>query len=132
MAAIPDGVRAKLEQKTFWHLATINEDGSATSTPVWVDVDGGHLIVNTAIGRLKERNVRRDSRVALSMTDFENPYDWAEIRGRVVEFVEGEPAEASIDTLARKYIGSDYPYRQPGERRVIMRIEPTRVVQPPQ
>ncbi|MCC6223068.1 MAG: PPOX class F420-dependent oxidoreductase [Thermoleophilia bacterium] len=131
MAAIPDTVRSKLEQKTFWHLATINEDGSATTTPVWVDVDGGGVIVNTAIGRLKERNVRRDPRVALSMTDFENPYDWVEIRGRVVELVEGEPAEASIDALARKYIGSDYPYRQPGERRVIMRIEPTRVVEPP-
>lgn len=131
MAAIPDGVRAKLEQKTFWHLATINEDGSATSTPVWVDVDRGQVIVNTAIGRLKERNVRRDPRVALSMTDFENPYDWAEIRGRVVEFVEGEPAEATIDALAKKYIDQDrYPFRQPGERRVTMRIEPTRVLQP--
>lgn len=130
MAAIPEGVREKLEQKTFWHLATINEDGSATSTPVWVDVEDGQVIVNTAIGRLKERNVRRDPRVALSMTDFENPYDWAEIRGRVVELVEGEPAEATIDALARKYIGSDYPYRQPGERRVTMRIEPTRVLQP--
>ena len=131
MAAIPEGVRAKLEQKTFWHLATINEDGSATSTPVWVDVDRGQVIVNTAIGRLKERNVRRDPRVALSMTDFENPYDWAEIRGRVVEFVEGEPAEATIDALAKKYIDQDrYPFRQPGERRVTMRIEPTRVLQP--
>ena len=131
MTAIPEGVRAKLEQKTFWHLATINEDGSATSTPVWVDVDRGQVIVNTAIGRLKERNVRRDPRVALSMTDFENPYDWAEIRGRVVEFVEGEPVEATIDALAKKYIDQDrYPFRQPGERRVTMRIEPTRVLQP--
>ena len=100
---------------------------------MWVDVDDGQVIVNTAIGRLKERNVRRDPRVALSMTDFENPYDWAEIRGRVVELVEGEPAEATIDALAKKYLDQDsYPFRQPGERRVIMRIEPTRVLQPSQ
>ncbi len=126
-----DNVRDKLGEANFWHLVTLNEDGAPTTTPVWVDVDGGHVIVNTAIGRRKERNVRRDPRVALSTTDRENPYSWAEIRGRVVEFVEGEPADDSINSLAKKYLGEDvYPFRQPGEQRVILRIEPTQVIVP--
>lgn len=126
-----DDVRAKLEEANFWHFATLNDDGTPTTTPVWVDVDDGHVIVNTAIGRRKERNVRRDPRVALSTTDKENPYSWTEIRGTVVEFVEGEAAEDSIDRLAKKYIGEDvYPWRRPGERRVILRIEPTQVIVP--
>ena len=126
-----DDVRGKLQEANFWHLATLNEDGTPTTTPVWVDVDDGHVIVNTAIGRRKEQNVRRDPRVALSATDTENPYTWTEIRGKVVEFVEGEPADRSIDSLAKKYLGEDvYPFRQPGERRVILRIEPTQVIVP--
>lgn len=131
MAKIPDTVRAKLEQPTFWHLATLNEDGSPTTTPVWIDVDDGHVIVNTALGRRKERNVRRDPRVALSTTDPENPYEWIEIRGRVVETIEGQEAEDGIDKLAKKYIGKDvYPWRKPGERRVAFRIEPSQVIVP--
>jgi PPOX class probable F420-dependent enzyme len=124
-----DDVRNKLGEANFWHFVTLNEDGTPTSTPVWADVDGGHVIVNTAVGRRKERNVRRDPRVALSATDPENPYSWTEIRGKVVEFVEGEPADDSINRLAKKYLGEDvYPYRQPGEQRVILRIEPTQVL----
>lgn len=126
-----DDVRDKLGEANFWHLVTLNEDGAPTTTPVWVDVDDGHVIVNTAIGRRKERNVRRDPRVALSTTDKENPYSWTEIRGRVVEFVEGEQADDSINRLAKKYLGEDvYPFRQPGEQRVILRIEPTQVIVP--
>lgn len=126
-----DDVRGKLEEANFWHLVTLNDDGTPTTTPVWVDVDSSHVLVNTAIGRRKEKNVRRDPRVALSATDKENPYSWTEIRGKVVEFVEGEPADKSIDNLAKKYLGEDvYPYRQPGEQRVILRIEPTQVIVP--
>jgi PPOX class probable F420-dependent enzyme len=130
-AAIPDSVREQLSGTHFWHLATLNEDGSPTSSPVWAHVDDRHVLINTAIGRLKERNARRDPRVAISMIDFDNPYDPTEIRGTVVEFVEGKPAEDSIDSLAKKYLGQDvYPYRQPGEHRVLLRIEPTKVVAP--
>jgi PPOX class probable F420-dependent enzyme len=126
-----DDVRGKLQVANFWHLATLNDDGTPTTTPVWVDVDDGHVIVNTAIGRRKEQNVRRDPRVALSAIDTENPYAWTEIRGKVVEFVEGKPADDSIDRLAKKYLGEDvYPFRQPGEQRVILRIEPTQVIVP--
>lgn len=126
-----DDVRDRLGEANFWHLVTLNEDGSPTSTPVWVEADDGHVIVNTAIGRRKERNVRRDPRVALSTTDKANPYSWTEIRGRVVEFVEGGEADDSINRLAKKYLGEDvYPFRQPGEQRVILRIEPTQVIVP--
>jgi PPOX class probable F420-dependent enzyme len=126
MVELPTFVREKLQEATFWQLVTINEDGSPTASPVWIDVDGGHVIVNTAIGRLKERNVRRDPRVALAMSDREDPYTWVELRGRVVEFVEGSQADDSIDRLSQKYLGLErYAGGKPGERRVILRIEPT-------
>lgn len=131
MAEIPNAVRERLENRNYWHLATQNEDGSLTTTPVWADVDDGYVIVNTAIGRRKERNVRRNPVVALSMTDRDNDHSWIEIRGRVVEFVEGPAAEDSIDAFAKKYLGLDsYPFRAPGEQRVLLRIEPTQVILP--
>lgn len=131
MARIPDAVRGKLKDQNFWHLATINEDGSPTSTPVWADVDGDVVLVNTARGRRKERNVHRDPRVTLSMIEKENPYSWVEIRGRVTEIIEGSPADASIDSLAKKYLNQDvYPFRKPGEDRILLRIEPTSVIVP--
>jgi PPOX class probable F420-dependent enzyme len=125
---IPEFVRSRLAGAYFWQLATICADGSPTSTPVWVDVDAGHVIVNTAVGRLKERNVRRDPRVALSFVDPDNPYTWIEIRGRVAELVEGQEAHDSIDALARKYLGREYQTAAPGERRVILRIEPRTIL----
>jgi PPOX class probable F420-dependent enzyme len=126
---LTDDVREKLAKPNFWQLATVNPDGSPTVTPVWVDVEDGHVIVNTAIGRRKERNVRRDPRVALSMFGVDDPHTWVEIRGRVVDFVEGAPADRSIDALAKKYLGREtYPYRTPNERRVILRIEPSQVI----
>ena len=126
MVEIPELVREKLREPSFWQFVTINRDGSPTATPVWADVDGEHVLVNTAIGRLKERNVRRDQRVALAMVVLDEPYTWIEIRGRVVEFLEGQPADDSIDFLARKYLDLPrYASRKPGERRVLLRIEPT-------
>jgi PPOX class probable F420-dependent enzyme len=128
MVEIPTPVREQLEEKNFWQFVTINSDGSPTATPVWATVDGGHVIVNTAIGRRKERNIRREPRVALAMVDRDNPYAWIEIRGRVVEMVEGPDADKSIDSLSRKYLGLErYAGRQPGERRVLVRIEPTKI-----
>jgi PPOX class probable F420-dependent enzyme len=123
---IPEFVRAKLRERTFWQFVTINPDGSPAATPVWIDVDGDQVLVNTAIGRRKERNARRDPRVALGFVDRDDPYTWIEIRGRVMEFVEGEAADDSIDRLSNKYLGlAEYANRAPGERRVILRIEPT-------
>ncbi len=126
MIEIPEEVRATLRAKTFWTIATINEDGSPTVTPVWVDVDGDHVIVNTAVGRLKERNARRDKRVALATVDPNDPYSWAEIRGVVAEFVEGDAANAGFDRLTQKYLGIERLDPRPGQR-VMLRIEPTRV-----
>jgi len=123
---IPEFVRLKLEEPTFWQLATINPDGSPAVTPVWIGVDGDEILVNTAIGRRKERNARRDPRVALGYVDRDDPYTWIEVRGRVVEFVEGDAADASIDRLSNEYLGLErYAGRSPGERRVLLRIEPT-------
>jgi PPOX class probable F420-dependent enzyme len=123
---LPEGVRATLQDRSFWQLATINPDGSPTATPVWADLDGDFVVVNTAVGRLKERNARRDPRVALAMVTLSDPYAWVEIRGRVIEFIEGEEAERSIQRLAAKYLGGPHTHGA-DERRVILRIEPTSV-----
>jgi PPOX class probable F420-dependent enzyme len=129
MVEIPTEVRAQLEGQNFWQFVTINADGSPTATPVWAGIEGDTVLVNTAIGRLKERNARREQRVALAMVDRENPYAWIEIRGRVVEFVEGEEADRTIDGFSRKYLGLErYASRKPGEQRVLLRIEPTRIL----
>jgi PPOX class probable F420-dependent enzyme len=129
MAALSPEVHAKLAEPTFWHLATIMEDGHPQVSPVWIDAEGDTVLVNTAKGRVKERNLRRDPRLTLSMSYPDNPYNRIEIRGRVSDFVNGAPADESIDKLAKKYLGLDeYPYRQPGEERVLLRIEPTKVI----
>ena len=112
------------EKKSFAHLATLMPDGRPQVTPVWCDLDGTEVRVNSARGRQKDRNMKRDARVALSMQDPDNPYRYLEVRGRVVDITE-EGADAHIDSLAKKYLGVDaYPYRTEGEVRVIYRIEP--------
>jgi PPOX class probable F420-dependent enzyme len=112
-------------------VATLNKDGSPQVTPVWVDTDGEFALVNTAIGRVKLRNVENDPRVALAVLDPNNPYSFAAVRGRVVEQIEGKLAEDHIDKLAKKYLGLDeYPYRQPGEHRVILKIAAEHVIPP--
>lgn len=126
-AKLSDGVRRLFEGANFAHLATLMPDGSPQVTPVWVDLDGDRILVNTAEGRAKPRNVRRDPRVAVSITNQANPYAAAFIRGRVVETTH-TGADELIDKLAKKYIGQDkYPWRQPGERRVVLVIEPEHV-----
>ncbi len=99
-------------------------DGQPQVTPVWIEFDGRHVIVNTAEGRQKDKNLQRDKRVALSLIDPENPYRYLEVRGKVVERTHNG-ADANIDALAKKYLGKDkYPFRQPNEVRVIYKIEP--------
>ena len=128
MAELSEQVRARVAAPNFWHLATVNQDGSPHVTPMWVDVEGDHLVFNTAVGRVKEENLRRDPRVSLSCADTGDPYDRIMIRGRVVRFVEGEEGERSMDRLAKKYVGTDrFEWRIPGERRVKILNEPTHV-----
>ena len=111
-------------KKAFANLGTLNSDGSPQVTPVWVDYDGKHVRVNSTRGRLKDKNITRDPRVSLSIQDPENPYRYLEIRGKVVEATE-KGADDHINSLAKKYLGKDvYPFRQPGEKRVIYKIEP--------
>jgi PPOX class probable F420-dependent enzyme len=102
-------------------------DGSPHVTPVWVDYDGAYVRVNSAKGRVKDKNMRRDKRVALSIQDPDNPYRYLALRGEVAEITE-DGADAHIDALAKKYLGKDrYPFRSPGEVRVIYKIRPERV-----
>jgi PPOX class probable F420-dependent enzyme len=118
-----------LEGKNFVYLATVNPDGTPQVTPTWVDTDGKFVLVNTAIGRVKHRNVKKNPNVALAITDQDNPYNLVLIRGRVVDQLTGRVAEEHIDKMAKKYKGIDkYPNRNPGEQRVILKIEPTRVI----
>jgi len=125
-AIIPQQFRDLLSKKAFASLATVMADGSPQVTPVWFDYDGTHLRVNSAKGRVKDRNMRRNARVALSIMDPENPYRHLSIRGRVEEITESG-ADDHIDSLAKKYLGKDrYPNRRPGEVRVIYRIRPER------
>ena len=126
MSVIPDKYRDLLEsKKAFANLATQMPDGSPQVTPVWFDVDGDKLRVNTAKGRVKARNLKQGSRVALSIMDPDNPYRYVQIRGRVVR-VDETQASAHIDSLAKKYLGKDkYPLAQPGEVRIMVEIEPS-------
>ena len=124
---ISEGVRKLFEAPNFANLATVMPDGSPQVTPVWVDFDGTHILVNTAEGRQKPRNVRHDPRVAVSIFNLQNPYSYASVRGRVVE-ITSEGADEHIDRMAKKYMGVDtYPYRNPSERRIIFKIEPEHV-----
>lgn len=115
------------EGKNFAFLATLMSDGSPQVTPTWVDFENGHVLINTAEGRVKQRNVARDPRVALSIADHKNPYNMVAIRGTVTgQTTKG--ADEHIDRLAKKYLGVDkYPYRNPQEKRVILRIKPEKV-----
>jgi PPOX class probable F420-dependent enzyme len=125
--AIPEKYLDLFRKTAFGNLATIMPDGSPQVTPVWVDYDGKYVRFNSAQGRVKDKNVRRDPRVALSIFDPENPYRHLEIRGRVVE-VTRDGADEHINSLSKKYLGKDvYPYRQPGEVRVMYKIEPQKV-----
>ena len=128
MTELSDKVRKLFDDPNYMFVGTINPDGSPQVTPVWTALRNGHITFNTAVGRVKERNLRRDPRIGLSITARDNPWDKADIRGRVVDFIEGEDAESQIDDLSEKYVGQrPYPWRTEGERRVIVVIEPDRV-----
>lgn len=128
MATIP-ATHADLvtSKPAFANLATLNPDGSPQVTPVWVDFDGSHIIVNTAKGRVKANNLAREPRVALSISDPENAYRYLGVQGRVIEITE-KGGDAHIDKMAKKYLGKDsYPFRKAGEVRLIVKISPDKV-----
>lgn len=125
--SLPENVKNLFAAPNFAHLGTLMADGSPQVSVVWVDVDRDRILVNTAEGRVKPKNVRRDPRVSLSITDAKNPYSSATVRGKVVE-ITPNGGDAHIDKLAKKYLGADtYPNRRQGEVRLIMVIEPSHV-----
>ncbi len=128
MSAALDVWRDLLEsKKTFAHIATLMPDGTPQSTPVWIDYKNGKVLVNSAKGRVKVRNMKEGSPVAISITDPDNPYRYVQIRGKVTRVTE-EGAAKHIDAMAKKYLGKDkYPFAKPGEVRVLFEIEPAMV-----
>ena len=126
--ALPENISNAVAGKQFWTLATVNPDGTPQATVVWVQERDGKILVNTALGRKKPRNIERNPNVALSWFDPENPYSTISIQGRVAESYTGDQAEADIDSAAKKYIDQDvYPWRKDGEVRVSYLIEPVHV-----
>jgi PPOX class probable F420-dependent enzyme len=123
--------RAIFAKKVLAHVASLGPEGEPHVTPVWVELDGDDILINTALGRAKARNLASDSRVAVSLTDPDDPSVCVAVRGTVVQFTT-DGADEVIDRLARKYTGADsYPFRREGEVRVTVRIRPDRIAQQP-
>jgi PPOX class probable F420-dependent enzyme len=118
----PD-VRRVLDGTSLAHLASVLPDGAPHSVPVWIGTHGDHVAILTGPGTRKARNLRRDPRVALSLTPADNPFQPVVVRGRVVEWIEGDAAWEIVDRISTKYIGG--PYLR-GEQRVVALIEPDR------
>ncbi|MEW6282171.1 MAG: PPOX class F420-dependent oxidoreductase [Candidatus Eremiobacterota bacterium] len=124
---IPESFRDILHSSALASLATVMPDGTPQVSPVWFDLEGDLIRINSARGRAKDRNMRRDPRVSLAIVDPENPYRYLEIRGKVTHITE-DGADAHIDSLAFKYLGQErYPFRTPGEVRVTYKIQPHKV-----
>ncbi|WP_225823890.1 PPOX class F420-dependent oxidoreductase [Streptomyces naphthomycinicus] len=128
MTDLPKEIRERIEAPEIWYVATVDADGAPHVSPMWVGLEGGLVYFNTAVGRVKERNLRRDPRVCLSHADRADPYDRVQIRGRVVRFAEGPEADRNMDRLAARYVGTErFEWGIPGERRVVAYVEPTKV-----
>ena len=121
MASLPANVRVLIEGANFAHVATILPDGAPHSVPVWVGLEGDRIAFLTSPGSRKARNLAREPRIAISITDRENPHRMAQIRGQVVERIEGETAWRIIDQMSNKYLGMPYPDRSD---RVVFLVEP--------
>jgi PPOX class probable F420-dependent enzyme len=119
---------AKIVQKSsFAFLGTLMKDGSPHVTPVWIDIVDNTILINTAEGRIKQKNVSRDPRVSISLIDEENPYSMVTIRGQVIEQT-SDGADEHIDKLAKKYLNADkYPGHSPHIKRVILKIRPEKI-----
>jgi PPOX class probable F420-dependent enzyme len=115
------------DKKTFCYVATVGDNGKPQVTPVWCEFDGTHVVFNTARGRVKDKRLTKNPVVSIAAADPDNPYRYVQIQGRVTEITEKD-ADAHIDKMAKKYIGQDrYPWKKPGEQRLIVKILPERV-----
>lgn len=127
MAAIPDEAKHLFENQDFAHVATINPDGTPQVSAVWIAMDGDLITFNTAEGRVKAKNLHANPAVAISIHAQDNPYENLNVQGKVVEMTQ-DGADEDIDALAKRYMGVDeYPLRQPGEERVLVKIQPEKV-----
>jgi PPOX class probable F420-dependent enzyme len=125
---IPEAFLDLFKKPILAHLATLMPDGTPQVTPVWIDYDGEHILVNTWPDRAKGRNMLARPQVALDIVDPDDPFRYLAVRGRVVDATE-EDAAAHIDTLARRYMGLErYPRHDPNRPRRLYRIVPERVV----
>ena len=123
---LPQSVKKILEDKAYGHVITFDEGGKPQVTMVWVDVDGDEVVFNTAEGRLKPKNLSRDPRVIISVQDRNDPQSYMVFHGKATVTEAG--ADAHIDKLAKRFLGADkYPFRQPGEKRLIIRVKPDRI-----
>ena len=125
MTALPDDVRALFEGANYAHLATVLPSGAPHSVPVWTALEGEHVVFFTQRTAQKARNLERDPRVAISITDHDNPYSTARVRGEVVDTVRGEAALEVIDRLALRYTGEPFPMRGPDS--IVYFVEPRKV-----
>ena len=125
---IMEPVAKIIKKKNFAFLGTLMKDGSPHVSPVWIDItDNNTILINTAKGRIKQKNVSRDPRVSISLTDDENPYSMVTIRGQVIEQT-NNGADEHIDKLAKKYLNADrYPGHSRNIKRIILRIRPEKV-----
>jgi PPOX class probable F420-dependent enzyme len=128
---IPAEVKQLLDRPNFAHLATLMSDGSPQSVPVWVAVEGEHILVCTGEQSLKARNTRRDNRVALSIVDFQNPYEEAQIRGRIVEH-RPDREFRDMDRISLKYTGKPFLFRNPeGRLTLVLEVDKARYAKLP-
>ena len=115
------------EGKNLVFIATLMKDGSPQLSPVWANYEDDHILINTAEGRIKHKNILHDPRIAVSVVSNSNPLDMTTIRGTVVEIIPDYEYE-HINRLTKKYLNQDnYPFRKPGEKRIILKIKPERV-----
>ena len=125
---IDPSIRKLFEGKNFAFVSTLMKDGYPQITPTWIDIEDSNILINTAIGRIKQKNVSRNPKLSLAIIDQNNPYDMVTVRGKVMEQITGDAADEHIDKLAKKYLGKDkYPNIMPGEKRVILKVKPEKV-----
>jgi PPOX class probable F420-dependent enzyme len=123
--------RAIFDKRVLAHVASLDGDGSPNVSPVWVELDGDDIVINTALGRAKARNLANDSRVAISLTDPDDPSATITVRGTVIVFTT-DGADEVIDRFSKKYLNLDrYPNRREGEVRVTVKIRPDRISRQP-
>lgn len=113
--------------KNLATVVTLMPDGQPQALLTWVDTDGEHVLVNTEPQRQRARNIRRDPRITVLIHSSDDPWDWSEVRGRVVDTVSGDQARQHIDKLSRKYVGMDYRNPIGPEGRVILKIAPSKI-----